>query len=691
MLKYIQYTERKAHTEEFTPTEDEEILYDMISDYLCRPNLQALPSSQRSLMTLVLRRLLASSTFAIAGALESLINKLEKRLKSDKKSDRSLEEDFERFEELADELEIDDDEAPQPLTPEEHQVIREEILELRSFFDLSMKITQNAKGESLLKALKIGFQMTGELGGAEKAIIFTESRRTQNYLVKLLSENGYADDLVLFNGSNSDGQSRSIYTEWESRFSGTDKITGSKTADTRAALVDYFRGKAKIMIATEAAAEGINLQFCSLVVNYDLPWNPQRIEQRIGRCHRYGQKHDVVVVNFLNKNNAADQRVYQLLSEKFRLFNGVFGASDEVLGSIESGIDFEKRIIDIYQTCRKKEDIQSAFDTLQHDLSAEIIENMRSTRQKLLENFDAEVAEKLNIYKEKTTESLSLYEALLWDTTQHILKEQATFNEAALSFTLKTPPNPEIQTGLYTLKRQDITGYHYRSQHPLAHWVLNSAQEKHLPPAELTFRYTGQGRKITALEPLIGHSGILAVKRLTVNALDSEDHILSIALTDNGNELEADQARRLFNLPADVRYSPSIPTPLIDLAYQRMKAELLSIISERSSVFFQEEMNKLDHWADDKRQSLKTTLDDYDSEITELKKQVRTALNFPEKLAIQRNLRTLEKKRDSAWREYDEAVRGIDRQKDDLIDQTQAKLKQNIEEQTLFTIRWKLI
>src|SRR5437870_12166892 len=63
------------------------------------------------------------------------------------------------------------------------------------------------------------------------------------------------------------------------------------------------------MIATEAAAEGINLQFCSLVINYDLPWNPQRIEQRIGRCNRYGQKHDVVVVNFLNKKNAGDQRV----------------------------------------------------------------------------------------------------------------------------------------------------------------------------------------------------------------------------------------------------------------------------------------------------------------------------------------------------------------------------------------------
>jgi len=121
------------------------------------------------------------------------------------------------------------------------------------------------------------------------------------------------------------------------------------------------------MIATEAAAEGINLQFCSLVINYDLPWNPQRIEQRIGRCHRYGQKHDVVVVNFLNKKNAGDQRV-QLLDEKFKLFSGVFGASDEVLGSIGSGIDFEKRIADVYQKCRTEEQIQLNFDQLQQEM-----------------------------------------------------------------------------------------------------------------------------------------------------------------------------------------------------------------------------------------------------------------------------------------------------------------------------------
>src|SRR4030067_1349871 len=159
----------------------------------------------------------------------------------------------------------------------------------------------------------------------------------------------------------------------------------------------FFRDEAVIMIATEAAAEGINLQFCSLVVNYDLPWNPQRIEQRIGRCHRYGQEFDVVVVNFLNKNNAADQRVDELLRDKFRLFDGVFGASDEELGAIESGVDFEKRIAAIYQRCRKQEEIQIAFDQLQLELSLEINESMTRTRRNLLETFDDEVRENFKL------------------------------------------------------------------------------------------------------------------------------------------------------------------------------------------------------------------------------------------------------------------------------------------------------
>src|SRR5205823_11594520 len=225
-------------------------------------------------------------------------------------------------------------------------------------------------------------------------------RRTQNYLVRVLANSPWSEGIVLFNGSNTDQRSRQIYAGWLEQHQGTDRISGSKTADMRSALVDYFREEGRIMIATEAGAEGINLQFCSLVVNYDLPWNPQRIEQRIGRCHRYGQQHDVVVVNFLNRNNEADQRVFQLLSEKFKLFEGVFGASDEVLGAIESGVDFEKRIADIYQRCRQQDEIKVAFDQLQLELDFEITDTLNKARQQLLEHFDDEVREKLRIRNE---------------------------------------------------------------------------------------------------------------------------------------------------------------------------------------------------------------------------------------------------------------------------------------------------
>ncbi len=401
VLEYVKYTNRIPVTQEFYPTESEQMLYDMVSEYLQKPTLYALPASQRQLMTLILRKLLASSTYAISGTLEALAHKLDAVVEECEPLilESAISENFEEYEELKDEW-TDEDEGAEELkryTPEEIKSIREESRSLKEFYELARSIRRNSKGEVLITALKAGFAEAERRGGSKKAIIFTESTRTQKYLEGILENTDYKGSIVLFNGSNSDPKSQEISKRWIERHRGTDRITGSKSADMRAAIVDYFRDEAVIMIATEAAAEGINLQFCSLVVNYDLPWNPQRIEQRIGRCHRYGQKHDVVVVNFLNKKNAADQRVYQLLSEKFKLFKGVFGASDEVLGSIESGVDFEKRIAQIYQQCRTEDEIQSAFDTLQKELEPQIDESMRLTRRNLLENFDEEVHEKLRI------------------------------------------------------------------------------------------------------------------------------------------------------------------------------------------------------------------------------------------------------------------------------------------------------
>lgn len=426
VLEYIPFTNRIAITQEFIPTASEQKLYDLVTDYLRRPNLYALPASQRQLMTLILRKLLASSTYAISGTLEALANKLDAMLKQEdrRESTEDIIDDYENYDDIVDEWE-DEEEAETGLEkssdPEKIEAIRAERNLLVEFCKLAKAITINSKGQVLLTALEKGFALAEEKGASRKAIIFTESRRTQDYLKTILEQAGYKGKIVLFNGTNTDPESQEIYKKWLEKNIGTEKVTGSKTADMRSALVEYFRNEATIMIATEAAAEGINLQFCSLVVNYDLPWNPQRIEQRIGRCHRYGQKHDVVVVNFLNIKNAADKRVYELLDQKFKLFSGVFGASDEVLGSIESGVDFEKRIARIYQECRTEEEIQASFDALQKELEAQIDEEMMRTRQKLLENFDEEVTEKLRVNLKASRDYRSKYEELLWGITGSML------------------------------------------------------------------------------------------------------------------------------------------------------------------------------------------------------------------------------------------------------------------------------
>jgi adenine-specific DNA-methyltransferase len=289
VTSYIPYTKRLPLVENFTPEESEDRLYHAVSNYLLRENLQALPASQRSLMTLVLRKLLASSTFAIAGALTSMANRLRAKLVTQQPNtslEEHLEEDYEALDETADEWE--DDLFPEELSEAARVAIEQEIADLDGFASLASSIDHNAKGKALLKALHVAFAKAQEIGAEEKAIIFTESWRIQNYLLRVLADSPFADGVVLFNGSNTDDRSRAIYAAWLQRHQGTDRVSGSRTADMRSALVDYFREEGRIMIATEAGAEGINLQFCSLVVNYDLPWNPQRIEQRIGRCHRYG-------------------------------------------------------------------------------------------------------------------------------------------------------------------------------------------------------------------------------------------------------------------------------------------------------------------------------------------------------------------------------------------------------------------
>ncbi|MHB2165635.1 SNF2-related protein [Alsobacter sp. R-9] len=696
VLEYIRYTNRIPLTQEFVPSDSEQALYDMVSDYLRRPSLKALPSSQRTLMTLIMRKLLASSTFAIAGALDSLARKLECQLHDDRtmpeKLVEEIAEDYEEYEEAADEWPDESDE-PELLTESDIANIQQEIAVLRAFRDLAVSISENAKGLALLSALRAGFAKAQELGSAEKAIIFTESRRTQEYLVQLLSDHGYDGKLVMFNGSNADPQSKAIYNAWIERHKGTDRVTGLRTADMRAALVDYFREKAGIMIATEAAAEGINLQFCSMVVNYDLPWNPQRIEQRIGRCHRYGQRHDVVVVNFLNKNNAADQRVFELLAEKFKLFSGVFGASDEVLGAIESGVEFEKRIMSIYQTCRSVADIEKAFELLRAEMETDISVSMEDTRRKLLENFDAEVHDRLKVNMAKSKSYIDRYERMLWAVTKHELARHAEFDDDYMTFILKSVPDGvQAPAGSYYLSKQGIDGHRYRLSHPLAQHLLSVAGERKLNGAKLVFDYTGWPQTAVSIAPFVGKAGTLVVHKLSIRGADDQDHLILAAITDDGVLLDQAAAMRLFEMPSHKNGSAEFCVPpSVTAAIDDQRKAILDEIARNQSKWFDEEMDKLDHWAEDRRAGLKADLKELDEQIKALKREVRYTGSMPEKLRLQRKARALEEQRNEAWRAYDAAAKDIEIQKDRLLDQVEERLFQVPSDEELFSIRFQIL
>lgn len=700
VLEYVRYTERRAHTQDFTLSPEEEDLYQRVSAYLQQEKLWALPSGQRSLMVLVLRKLLASSSYAIAGALKTMLERLDFILhnyaiwaagKNGDAPENPILEDFEGAG-----LTLEEEPALYGIPgqtiplPHEEQAIRDEIHTLRTMLFRAESITDNAKGKALLQALATGLGMTQELGGAAKAIIFTESRRTQKYLYDLLNQNGYAGQVLLFNGSNSDRRTTDIYTAWKARH----QSTGSRDVDVRAALVEEFRDRASIMIATEAASEGVNLQFCSLVINYDLPWNPQRIEQRIGRCHRYGQKHDVVVVNFLNRNNAADKRVFEILSEKFQLFSGVFGASDEVLGSIESGVDFEKRIAEIYQTCRTQDAIQASFDALQASLSQDIEEGLSTARQKLLEHFDAEVAEKLHVYKAEVAAGLDRAERLLWELTKAVFAEsrQATFNEAQLAFTLAAPPAKTLPAGRYALKLGG-EGEHFHCGHPLAVWMLEHAKTTALPPAELVFNLSGSGKNIAVLEPFKGRGGFLAVHRLRLTALEVEEYLLLAGYTDKDEALDAELTRRLFELPAQMNplYSPCEPPAPLQQALAAQQSAILAAASERNAVFFEEEMDKLERWADERKKHLEYQIEDMDRAIRQHKADARKAASLDAKVAAQRHIKVLETKRNDMRKRLFEAQDNVEDRKDELLNAVEARLRQAVEEERLFVARWRVV
>ena len=380
---YMHFVKRICRTVDFELSPDEIELYERVNLFLKRDVLYSIPASNRGLIILVIRKLMASSSFALVETFEVLKKRLEKLYEGTRSAD--AQEGFDLFWSFVED-EIDEsgfEETEDEDTAAQKAYIQEELDEVKSIIDVAKRIKTNSKISALRKALEIGFSYQRENGIAQKAVVFTESKRTQKYIAAELRKFGYSeDDILLFNGDFDDTMTKEIYQAWQVKNFGNANY--GRSVEYKHAIVDYFKEHAKILICTDAGSEGLNLQFCNTVINYDLPWNPMKIEQRIGRCHRYGQQNDVVAINLLNTQNEADKRVYEILSKKFELFEGVFGASDIALGALESGTNFEKMVLDIYQSCNTTTEFRKAFDKLDRKLNAKRDKNARKLRSILI-------------------------------------------------------------------------------------------------------------------------------------------------------------------------------------------------------------------------------------------------------------------------------------------------------------------
>jgi len=400
----------------------------------------------------------------------------------------------------------------------------------------------------------------------------------------------------------------------------------------------------------------------------------------------------VVGVNFINRKNATDHHLFRLLSEKFHLFEGVFGASDEVLGAIGSGVDFEKRIHDIYQRCRKADEIRHAFEQLQLELSFEIDERMTQAQRNLLENFDEEVREKLRMRDAASRAFLDRYERTLMRITRHELGAAAEWASDS-SFLLRERPFPgEFELGLYELPRRSGEAYLYRLGHPLAEAIIERARSRELEHAEIHLSYRDHGGKISSIEPLVGRTGYLRAALLTVESLEqAEDYILIAGVLDSGEILDDDVSRRLLSLPGRETGSVSdLPSETLSQLIDGRRDRILEEITARNHRFFDAEVEKLYAWAEDLKTALERDLKELERLLREAQRATRSGISLEEKLALQKRVKELEAQKREKRRALFDAQDEVDRRRDALIEATEAKLQQNSSTQELFSVRWTL-
>jgi superfamily II DNA or RNA helicase len=341
------FTRRFPRTIKFRLSDIEKELYNEVSRYVVEQYNKALvkPEDKRrnvAFALLILQRRMASSTYALLKSLERRKAKLERILKEGRKEELqriSMPADYEETEDLEEIERWKREEEWESVTvARSFEELRAEIETLERLIEKAKRIVDTegeVKLRELRKAIEEGFKKIEEMNGRRKILIFTESRDTLDYLARKISE-------------------------WRYR---VNCIHGGMGLEERIMAEKVFRDETEIMVATEAAGEGINLQFCHIMINYDIPWNPNRLEQRMGRIHRYGQQKDVYMFNLVAEDTREGMVLAKLL-DKLDEIREKLGSDRvfDVIGDVFEGRNLYQLIIDAVTNARSMDDILKELD-----------------------------------------------------------------------------------------------------------------------------------------------------------------------------------------------------------------------------------------------------------------------------------------------------------------------------------------
>ncbi len=656
VTEYINYTNREVLLHEYESNDSEKELYNRVFTFFSNDDSVLYNKKAKNLLQIAALKLLSSSPKAVSSFLGTL-------LANHKKKTSNV--DLSQF------IDVEDDEALLPdsttiLTGDESE---SEILKLDEIKTLADSI-EDSKLDILADALETGFKEQEKLGADKKVIIFTESVQTQFYVKAFLESIGYKDKIVIFNGSNDSEDSIKIYNNWKERHKGTNIVSGIRSVDMKQSLIHYFKESAEIMIATESGGEGVNLQFCNMIVNYDLPWNPQRIEQRIGRCHRYGQKYDVLIINFLNRSNKADRRVYELLDEKFRLFDGIFGSSNEILGAIESGVDIEQKIHQIYTNSTDEKDMEEKFEKLDRELETQIHTEQKSAQYKLLDNLSSGKQIQLRERENEITSIAEAYNNMLWHLSVHSLRELGKIRDKDNKIIeLHTAPEKNIPTGLYSVHNlEDENIRIIRENTPLGQYIFSKALTHTITPKKIIFEYNGE------LDEVIGTTGFMKCSILRTRGFEDSEHIILSAIDDDLEPLDQKTAQAIFEMPVihieDTSISKASTIDLEDIEDDIVCA-ILDEASHRNNTYIQDEERRLKHIFNGNIEVIKAEAEE---NMEKIRKKSR---NVWEKIKV------AEKKRDTIIEEQRTKMK-------EMLIQLRKELNKPYEKKDIFILEWHL-